>query len=262
MHPTPPEKAPYSFRVLFMSAPEYDPHTDVEPGLEARNLDIAEHLLSTAFRLRAAGSFEEAEPLFLQALNVYERVLGPNHPDTARHFVQVAVAYRNASRYDEAAKLLDRAIEASQIAYGPRSCELAQALTLQAWVYALKGRFDEGEQLHRQATAMFESECEPGSHAVAESLYELAEYYEFGERYAEALAVSERLLPFVEQLIRDTCEAFDYLAVHARVLRALGRVTEWQAIVDRIHALEAENGYHFSKDPEWLIVPPLKRKKK
>src|SRR5262245_32170529 len=71
MLPAPPRKAPYSFRVMFMSAPEYDPHTDVEPGPEARNMEIAEHLLSTAFQLRVAGSFEEAEPLFLQALNVY-----------------------------------------------------------------------------------------------------------------------------------------------------------------------------------------------
>src|SRR5262245_18065402 len=157
-----------------MSTPEYDPHSDVEPGPEARNMEIAEHLLSTAFQLRAAGSFEEAEPLFLQALNVHERVLGSNHPDTIKSLVSVAVAYRKASRYCDAARLLDQALAASARVYGPSSCDHANILELRAWVSALQGRYLEGEAIYKHVMEIIEDECEPDSYSLAETLYQFA----------------------------------------------------------------------------------------
>jgi tetratricopeptide (TPR) repeat protein len=56
------------------------------------------------------GRYEEAEPLFQQALTIREQVLGEAHPDTAQSVWRLAVISRRQRHYQEAMSLYQRAL--------------------------------------------------------------------------------------------------------------------------------------------------------
>ena len=67
---------------------------------------------------QAQGRYGEAEPLFKRALEVNERVLGPEHPDTLTSVNNLAALYLVQGRYGEAEPLYKRVIEASERVLG------------------------------------------------------------------------------------------------------------------------------------------------
>ena len=57
------------------------------------------------------GRYKEAEPLYQRALEIYERVLGSDHPDTATTLSNLADLYDCQGRYEKAESLYQRALE-------------------------------------------------------------------------------------------------------------------------------------------------------
>jgi len=55
---------------------------------------------------KAQGRYDEAEPLFLDALEIRKRILGEEHPHTLNSMNNLAVLYRNQGRYEEARPLV------------------------------------------------------------------------------------------------------------------------------------------------------------
>ncbi len=58
---------------------------------------------------RAQGRYGEAEPLHQRSLAIWERALGPEHPDVALSLENYALLLRHTARADEAARLEARA---------------------------------------------------------------------------------------------------------------------------------------------------------
>ncbi|TMC16836.1 MAG: tetratricopeptide repeat protein [Chloroflexi bacterium] len=52
---------------------------------------------------RSQGRYDQAEPLFLQALSVQEHILGPEHPDTTAILNNLALLYRKQGNYPQQA---------------------------------------------------------------------------------------------------------------------------------------------------------------
>ncbi|MUH01318.1 tetratricopeptide repeat protein [Scytonema sp. UIC 10036] len=57
------------------------------------------------------GQYGKAEPLLKQALQIYLRVLGAEHPDTARSLNNLAGLYDSQGRYDQAEPLYNQALQ-------------------------------------------------------------------------------------------------------------------------------------------------------
>ncbi|HEX9652112.1 MAG TPA: tetratricopeptide repeat protein, partial [bacterium] len=55
------------------------------------------------------GLYEKAEPLYLRALAIREKVHGPNHPSVALVLRNLGTLYKRAGRLDEAEKVKERA---------------------------------------------------------------------------------------------------------------------------------------------------------
>jgi tetratricopeptide (TPR) repeat protein len=51
------------------------------------------------------GRYEEAEPLLQRALDIVEKVRGPEHPNTATSLNNLAELYYAQGRYEEAERL-------------------------------------------------------------------------------------------------------------------------------------------------------------
>jgi tetratricopeptide (TPR) repeat protein len=97
------------------------------------------------------GRYEEAEQLYLRALEGYEEELGPKHPDTLRTVQNLAGVYRDQGRYEEAEQLYQRALEGREEKLGPKHPDTLRTVQNLANVYRDGGRYEEAEQLDLRA---------------------------------------------------------------------------------------------------------------
>ena len=70
---------------------------------------MATSLNNLALLYQAQGKYAEAEPLVKRALAIYEKALGPEHPDVARSLENYAALLRETARADEAERMEARA---------------------------------------------------------------------------------------------------------------------------------------------------------
>jgi tetratricopeptide (TPR) repeat protein len=72
-------------------------------------LEAARLLNQAGFYLFERARYPEAEPLYGRALAIYEKALGPEHPDVARVLENYAILLRSMDRPEEAEPLETRA---------------------------------------------------------------------------------------------------------------------------------------------------------
>ena len=70
---------------------------------------MATDLNNLAELYRAQGKYAEAEPLYKRALAIWEKALGPEHPNVAKSLQNYAALLRKTGRGEEAEKLEARA---------------------------------------------------------------------------------------------------------------------------------------------------------
>ncbi len=66
---------------------------------------MATSLNNLAALYKAQGRYAEAEPLHKRALAIFEKALGPKHPDVAQSLNNLAVLYATQGKYAEAEPL-------------------------------------------------------------------------------------------------------------------------------------------------------------
>jgi tetratricopeptide (TPR) repeat protein len=81
-----------------------------------------------------------AEPLYLRALTVQEKALGPKHPEVALLLTNLATQYYDQSRLALAEPLLDKALRIQEESLGPVHPDVAATLNNLAAVAAADGR--------------------------------------------------------------------------------------------------------------------------
>jgi tetratricopeptide (TPR) repeat protein len=72
---------------------------------------VAASLNNLANLYKSQGRYTEAEPLYLEALDLTKRLLGDNHPDVAQSLNNLAYLYQSQGRYTEAEPLYLEAIK-------------------------------------------------------------------------------------------------------------------------------------------------------
>ncbi len=70
---------------------------------------MATSLGNLAFLYNTQGQYAQAEPLYKRSLAIYEKALGPDHPDVAMSLENLAALYRVTKRDKEAETLEKRA---------------------------------------------------------------------------------------------------------------------------------------------------------
>jgi tetratricopeptide (TPR) repeat protein len=119
-----------------------------EFGLET---DLATSLNNLAGLYNSQGRYDQAEPLYLQALELYKRLLGDNHPDVAMSLNNLALLYNSQGRYDQAEPLYLQALELYKRLLGDNHPDVAMSLNNLALLYYSQGRYDQAEPLYLQA---------------------------------------------------------------------------------------------------------------
>ncbi|MBW4517949.1 MAG: tetratricopeptide repeat protein [Timaviella obliquedivisa GSE-PSE-MK23-08B] len=132
------------------------------------------------------GRYSEAEPLYLQALEIYQSQLGQDHPSTATSLNNLAGLYESQGRYSEAEPLYLQALEIRRSQLGQDHPDTAMSLNNLAELYRSQGRYSEAEPLYLQALEIWRSQAGHDHSNTATSLNNLAALYDSQGRYSEA----------------------------------------------------------------------------
>jgi len=169
-----------------------------------------------AIELYRAGRYDEAEPLFQRALDIYETALGPDHPDTATSLNNLATLYYSQGRYGEAEPLLQRTLDIRETALGPDHPDTANSLNNLAGLYDSQGRYGKAEPLLQRTLDIRETALGPDHPDTADSLNNLALLYQYQGRYGEAEPLYQRALDIYQTALGpdhpDTATSLNNLA--------------------------------------------------
>ena len=205
-----------------------------ELGLEA---DLATNLNNLAVLYKSQGRYSEAEPLYLQALELRKRLLGEDHPDVATSLNNLAVLYNSQGRYSESETLFLQALELRKRLLGEDHPYVATSLNNLASVYNKQGRYSEAEALLLQALELRKRLVGEDHPDVATSLNNLAVLYNSQGRYSESETLFLQALELRKRLLGedhpDVATSLNNLAV---LYKSQGRYSEAEPLF--LQALE------------------------
>jgi eukaryotic-like serine/threonine-protein kinase len=145
-----------------------------------------ETLASLALTRRRQSRFEEAEELYVEAVEGLRATRGGQHPDTLSAMANLGGLYLWLGRFAEAERLFLEAAEGSRRVLGPDHRDTLTAINNLALVYSDQGRRDEAEPLYLEVLARSRRVLGPDHPDTLNSLNNLAAHYEVQGKLAEA----------------------------------------------------------------------------
>jgi CHAT domain-containing protein/Tfp pilus assembly protein PilF len=166
-----------------------------------RALQEARELYTKAYYAIVGGKYDEAQSMLEKALEIREKIIGPDHPDIAFTLtLEANIAYYKGD-LAKAETFFERAIAMLETTLGMECPQVATRLNNLASVYLTKGDFNKSELLHRRALQIREQTLPPDHPDIAQSLNNLANVYsdrgdfESADRlYRRAIAINEKIL--------------------------------------------------------------------
>ncbi|MEG4205016.1 tetratricopeptide repeat protein [Microcoleus sp. Pol7_A1] len=149
-------------------------------------LELSSSLNYLAGLYESQGRYSEAEPLYLQAVEIDRRSLPEDHPSLATHLNNLAALYKSQGRYSEAEPLFLQALEIGRRSLPEDHPILATHLNNLAGLYKSQGRYSEAEPLFLQAGEIHRRSLPEDHPILANHLNNLAELYQSQGRYSEA----------------------------------------------------------------------------
>ncbi len=166
-----------------------------------RALHEAYKLCYESFRLYGAGKYDESLKSAQRALEIRERLLGPDHRDTAATLNILATLYHSKGDYSKAESLYERTLLIREKTLGPDHPQFGDTLNNLAILYRSKGDYVKAESLFQRVLLITEKALGPDHPDVASSLNSLAIlYYEKGD-YAKAEPLYRRALDAWERAL-------------------------------------------------------------
>ncbi|MBD2091284.1 CHAT domain-containing protein [Microcoleus sp. FACHB-1515] len=165
---------------------------------EAQELQEADRRSRQASELQQQGQYAEATFLVQQTLEIYERILGANHPFVAISLNNLAELYREQGDYAQALPLYQQSRSILEATWGVNHPDVATALNNLALLYLDQGDYVEAEPLFKQALSILEATWGVNHPDVATALNNLAELYREQGNYAQAEPLYQRSLSILE----------------------------------------------------------------
>ena len=181
------------------SAYEFTRPSDFRSGKNPSEEAAARILSNIAIVLNSQGKYAEALKLHKQALILYKRLHGKEHPEVGDTLDSIGTVYREQGRYVEALDHHKRALFMIKIFYGDVHPKIARILGNIAIVHKIQGKYAEALKLHKQAFILYKKLHGKEHPEIARTLNNIAnvnlnqgKYAESLEQYQQVLAVSEK----------------------------------------------------------------------
>jgi tetratricopeptide (TPR) repeat protein len=167
------------FQVAVQKAEEF--------GREDRRVAVSLSQLAQVYA--GQGKHVEAEPIYLQALKIYQAVYGENHADVAATLNNLGVLHRMYGQYAEAEPLLSRALAIKEKLLGPDHPDVALSVANLGQLWVAQGQPEKAEPYYRRALMIRQKALGASHPEVAKSLEDLANVLRKLGRNKEAVAL-------------------------------------------------------------------------
>ena len=170
------------------------------------------------------GRLDEAEKLYLRALQGFEKAWGPEHTSTLDTVNNLGLLYADLGRLDEAEKLYLRALQGFEKAWGPEHTSTLDTVNNLGMLYKSLGRLDEAEKLYLRALLGFETAL--GQKAVKtyipalNTIQNMANLFQQTGRVQEALGLYGQALFGIEAVFGCLSGRYRDLVSALNVLRS------------------------------------------
>ena len=168
-----------------------------QPGAEP--LDTAQSFHHLACLYNERGRYKDAEDMFQKALEIYEPILGPEHPETVANSIGLAWTYMKQGNYSEAESPIRKALEIREQSLGPTHPTTADTLDALGWLYWHQGNYQDAELLYKQALDARKKTLESNHPVIAQNLLFLALVYRDQGNYKKAEELCEQSLSIYKQ---------------------------------------------------------------
>ena len=203
----------------WLRSQNYLPHALVCSALiEEWDMDFteaAELLMQAGYSLWERAQYTQAEPLFLRALAIREKRLGPEHPDTASTLNNLAVTYRVQGKYEQAEPLFLHALAIREKRLGPEHPDTASTLNNLTVLYQFQGKFEQEEALYQRTLAIREKRLSPEHPYTVSAFNNLGVIYQIRDKSKTVLKLAGAKVLWVD----DHPDNNDY---ERSILEALG----------------------------------------
>ncbi len=167
------------------------------------SIEFARNLNELAHLYYYQGRYSEAEPLYLQSLELTKKLLGDEHPNVATSLNNLAHLYYYQGRYSEAEPLYLQSLELTKKLLGDEHPNVATSLNNLAGLYDSQAHYSEAEPLYLQSLELRKKLLGDEHPAVATSLNNLAYLYQSQGRYSEAEPLYLQSLELRKKLLGD-----------------------------------------------------------
>ncbi len=150
--------------------------------------DDVSALLEEVEALYDQGKYAEATPLAVQAVEITEGNVAPDHPDLIQPLWWLGNVYSAVGRYDEAEPLYKRTLRIEEATIGHDNLDVAGTLLTLAALYYTQGRYDAAEPLYKRSLTIREKALGPEHSDVGQIFNNLASLYEAQGRKAGAFS--------------------------------------------------------------------------
>jgi CHAT domain-containing protein len=207
-----------------------------------RALHQAREFFLAYARLRGEARFAEARVPLERALEIREKVLGPDDLLVAETLGTLASAYKSTGDYASAEPLKLRALRIMEKALGPNHPRVARELTGLGGFYREMGDELKAEEMYRRSFAIFERMGQTENPVVATLLNDLGSVYYARGDYPNAEKYFDRSRTLWETLLGpDSFHIADSYTHLGRVAYDAGDYSKAEAMFQHAHAL-AEKG--------------------
>ena len=103
------------------------------------------------------GKYDQAEPLYLQAMDIYEKAWGTEHPEVATALDNLAQLYSAQGKYEQAEPLYQLALAIAEKGVGTEHTSTATIVDNLANLYRSQGKYEQAEPLYLRALTIREN---------------------------------------------------------------------------------------------------------
>lgn len=163
---------------------------------------LADYLQKWGTVSYGAGDYRDGEQPLIEALQIREKALGPDHPSVAATLNNLANLYYAQSKYEAAEPLYQRSLKIREKALEPDDPDVAISINNLASLFFAQGKYETAELLYQRALKIWEKILGPNHPHIATTLNNLAELdraqgkYEAAESlYLQALKIMKKAFP-------------------------------------------------------------------
>ncbi|KAI7081867.1 hypothetical protein KC356_g8821 [Hortaea werneckii] len=166
------------------------PHVDrclmYLPVLESTSADTTSSLHEIGNLYYDQGKMQEAEAMYLRALEGREEAWGPKHTSTLNSVNNLGILYKNHGKMQEAEAMYLRALEGREEAWGPKHTSTLNTVNNLGNLYKDQGKMQEAEAMYLRALKGKEDAWGPKHTSTLDTVFNLSIFYSNQRRNPEA----------------------------------------------------------------------------